>query len=108
MPHLQRDWKHDHSPTGPRTIGKLIRFRPDELAIIAERACTCGAPVARYIREAALGVTPCAGRTQANAELIRHLARIGNNLNQLARVRMIQDRSVRKRASVLFWTKSSI
>lgn len=34
----------------------------------------------------AMGVAPHARRTQANAELIRQLARIGNNLNQRAYV----------------------
>jgi hypothetical protein len=82
VPRPQHGPKHADSP--PRTIGKLIRFRPDEIATIAERARACGAPVARYIREVALGVTPRARRTQANTELIHHLARIGNNLNQLA------------------------
>jgi hypothetical protein len=85
MPHSRHHQTSDQPPAVPRTVGKLIRFRPDELATIAERAGACGAPVARYIREVALGVTPRARRTEATAELIRQLARIGNNLNQLTR-----------------------
>lgn len=68
-----------------RILRMVIRLRPDELATIAERADSCGTPAARYVRETALGVTPRARRTQTNAELIRQLARIGNNLNQIAR-----------------------
>lgn len=64
----------------------MIRFRPDELAIISERARACGAPFAKYVRDVALGVTPRARRTQASADLIRQLVGIGNNLNQLVRV----------------------
>ena len=82
-----------HSPEQPgqsvstirRSLRMVIRLRPDELATITERAGSCGTPTARYVREIALGFTPRARRTQANAELIRQLARIGNNLNQIAR-----------------------
>lgn len=72
-------------PAGPRRTAKsLVRFTPDEFAIVAERARTCGRAPARFIREAALGAIPRERRSAANAELVRQLARIGNNLNQLA------------------------
>lgn len=61
-----------------------MRFTPDEFAVVAERARTCGRAPARFIREAALGAIPRERRSAANAELVRQLARIGNNLNQLA------------------------
>lgn len=70
---------------GPRRTAKsLVRFTPDEFAVVAERARTCGRAPARFIREAALGAIPRERRSAANAELVRQLARIGNNLNQLA------------------------
>jgi len=61
----------------------MVRFTPDEFAIVAERARVCGRAPARFIREAALGAVPRERRSAANAELVRQLARIGNNLNQL-------------------------
>lgn len=70
---------------GPRRTAKsLVRFTPDEFAVVAERARTCGRAPARFIREAALGAIPRERRSAANSELVRQLARIGNNLNQLA------------------------
>lgn len=70
---------------GPRRTEKsLVRFTPDEFALVTERARTCGRAPARFIREAALGAVPRERRSAANAEFVRQLARIGNNLNQLA------------------------
>ena len=67
-----------------RTAKSLVRFTPDEFAIIADRARACGRTPARFIREAALGAVPRERRSAVNADLVRQLARIGNNLNQLA------------------------
>jgi hypothetical protein len=86
MPHRRRKQPDNSTPPARRTMRLVIRVRPDELAEIANRAGACGTPIARYAREVALGVTPRARRTQANADLIRQLNQIGNNLNQLARV----------------------
>jgi Bacterial mobilisation protein (MobC) len=69
-----------------RTAMKLIRFTPAEIEAVAAHARACGQPVARYIRETALGAVPRIRRSQGNAELIRQLAGLGNNLNQLATV----------------------
>lgn len=60
-----------------------MRFTPDEFAVVVARARTCGRAPARFIREVALGAVPRERRSAANAELLRQLARIGNNLNQL-------------------------
>ncbi len=68
-----------------RTSTKLLRFAPDELAAITGRAHRCGQTPARFIREAALGIIPHARRGARDDDLLRQLARIGNNLNQLAR-----------------------
>lgn len=67
-----------------RTEKSLVRFTPDEFAVVVARARTCGRAPARFIREAALGAIPRERRSAANAEVVRQLARIGNNLNQLA------------------------
>jgi len=69
-----------------RSILKLIRFAPAEIDAVTQHARACGLPVARYIRETALGAVPRIQRSQVHAELIRQLAAIGNNLNQLAHV----------------------
>lgn len=65
---------------------RVIRYTPAEFHKIAERARLCGKPIARYVRDSSLGVTPRVRRDHATADLIRHLARLGNNLNQLALV----------------------
>lgn len=72
-------------PQVRRPHAPKVRFSDEELAALRERARECGRPVARYVRETALGSVPKARRHAAEQELIRHLARIGNNLNQLAR-----------------------
>ncbi len=72
-------------PQVRRPHAPKVRFSDEELAALRERARACGRPVARYVRETALGSVPKARRLGAEQELIRHLARIGNNLNQLAR-----------------------
>ncbi len=72
-------------PQVRRPHAPKVRFSDEELAALRARARECGRPVARYVRETVLGSVPKARRHAAEQELIRHLARIGNNLNQLAR-----------------------
>jgi len=67
-----------------RTIPKLVRWTPTEIATVAERAKACGLTVARFVREAALGAVPKAARNVDHKAVLRELARSGNNLNQLA------------------------
>jgi hypothetical protein len=69
-----------------RTATKLIRFRPDELARITERAQACGRTPARFIRETALGAIPKARHDAAADPLVCELAQIGRCLDQLARL----------------------
>ena len=69
-----------------RTAAKLIRFRPDELREITECARRSGLTPARFIRETALGAKPRARPHAATGPLLRELARIGQSLDQLARV----------------------
>jgi hypothetical protein len=68
-----------------RTIAKLIRFHPAELSLVAERARACGLTPARFIRETALGAIPRAKRYADTAPLLHQVARIGRDLEQLAR-----------------------
>lgn len=65
-----------------RTLVKSVRFSPSEWAAVEGRASEVALPPARYLREAALGkrLAP-----RANARAVHQLARVGNNLNQLAR-----------------------
>lgn len=62
-----------------------IRYSDEEIAVLRERARTVGYPLARYIRETSLGAAPKSPVGGTDAEFIRQLLRIGNNLNQLAR-----------------------
>lgn len=68
-----------------RTIAKLVRFSPDELARVTERAEVCGRTTARYIRETALGAMPKARHHVDRDALLRELARVGRDLCALVR-----------------------
>ena len=67
-----------------RSRPKLIRFTPSELQEVTERARMRGRPVACYIRESSLGVSPRVRRTELNDSLIRALARVADQLTRLA------------------------
>lgn len=69
-----------------RTAAKLIRYTPEELGRVTDRARACGQPVACYVRECSLGAVPKARHARRDAEVIRALARIGNVLAELTRV----------------------
>ena len=69
-----------------RTAAKLIRFHPEELARITERARLCGQTSSRFIRETALGAIPKARQHAAAAAALRELARIGKRLDELTRL----------------------
>jgi len=75
-----------------RTRAMLVRFTPAEIEAVRERARACGRPVARYAREVLLGATPRARRNTSADEALRQLARIGNNLNQLAHIANATER----------------
>jgi hypothetical protein len=79
-------------PVQRRTARVPIRYAATELETVRERARNCGLPVARFVREASLGAIPRARRLPFADELIHHLARIGNNLNQMAFVANATDR----------------
>lgn len=69
-----------------RAVAKLVRFSPDEIARISQRARACGRTVARYIRETALGAIPKARHHVDRDALLRELARTGRDLARLAQL----------------------
>lgn len=66
-----------------RTKRLLLSFTPDELAVVRSRAVAAHIPLARYIREVALGYTPKPKQHAVNAEAVRTLAAVGNTLRTL-------------------------
>ena len=69
-----------------RTTTKLLRLFPEELAHITERAQACGLKPARFIREAALGQSLKARHHVETDHLLRALARIGSDLEEVVRL----------------------
>ena len=65
------------------TLVKPVRFAPEEWEKIQVRASEVHLPPSTYVRETALGYL-LSGRI--NSAAIVSLGRIGNNLNQLARL----------------------
>lgn len=63
-----------------------VRMSPDELQAVAQRAHDCGKCLSTYMRTVALGSIPRARPRRIEQEAVYQLARIGNNLNQLAKV----------------------
>lgn len=62
------------------------RVRPDEMAIIEGRAAESNCPLSDFIREQALSGIILVRQSRALSAIDRHdLARIGSNLNQIAR-----------------------
>jgi hypothetical protein len=79
-------------PRGARKDRATLRLTDEEWATVQARVRATGRTTGRYLRELALGTIPHARPTQANADLVRALAKIGNNLNQLAHVANATDR----------------
>ena len=67
-----------------RRLPRKIRYTTAEWEAIAQRARLCGKAPARYVREVSLGATPRPRSSQAHAELIHELGRVGTALTQLA------------------------
>jgi hypothetical protein len=71
--------------TAHRTERITVRLRPDERATLEQRARECGVPPSTFLRESALAAVPRARPGAIARETVHQLARVGNNLNQLAR-----------------------
>lgn len=67
------------------------RVTPEELGIIKAKAQKAGLTVSEYQRRAVINGKVIVRQTKADAALIRNLAAIGNNLNQLVRKTHIHD-----------------
>jgi hypothetical protein len=76
------------SPCERRTLIKRYRLNASEWSAVKGRAAAAGKKVSAFVREAALSaqVIQAAPRRISRADrAIHELARLGNNLNQLAR-----------------------
>jgi hypothetical protein len=72
------------APNSRRTYTKLIRFAPEELQLVIDRARSAGRPVACYIRESSLGPAPRARRGSLSDAVIRTLSQMATRLSLLA------------------------
>lgn len=68
-----------------RTMVLKVRLSPGEHRVLLERAGECGKGTSTYVREVALGSVPRARPRRIEQQVVHQLARLGNNLNQLAR-----------------------
>jgi hypothetical protein len=69
----------------PRPVKRQVSFTAAEYATLRRHAKATRRPVARYVREVALGEVPHVPASRVDRALIGDLARVANNLNQLAR-----------------------
>jgi hypothetical protein len=72
------------TPNSRRTSAKLIRFAPEELQLVTNRARSARRPVACYIRESSLGPAPRARRAALGDTVIRILGQLATRLSLLA------------------------
>jgi hypothetical protein len=72
--------------SGKRHVGKIVYYTPEELARVTEEARLAGMPAGRYIHDLSLAQKIRARPGHAAEEKIYQLARIGNNVNQLAKM----------------------
>ena len=68
------------------TRGVTVKFSPVSYEVIRFRAKKTGRSLATYIREAALAATVTAKHTPEENSLLRSLAGMANNLNQLTKL----------------------
>jgi hypothetical protein len=74
-----------------RDCAKLVRFRPDELRIVVDRARAAGRPAACFIRESALGSSPRVRKTDLTDSLIRRFSRVATRLGVLSQIAKDND-----------------
>ena len=68
-----------------KTRRHTVRFTERQWLQIRDRARQCGCAFGTYVRGAALGAVPRERRRLREERALYHLARAGNNLNQIAR-----------------------
>ena len=72
-----------HRQLRHRTLS--FRVTDDEMALLRARARECGCTLSAFARGSSLGAVPRARPNALERDAVHQLARIGNNLNQLAR-----------------------
>jgi hypothetical protein len=86
-PRFRRGGRPRKTDSDRRTLLIAARVRPDELAIIEGRAAEANSPLSDFLREQALRGIVVVRKLRALSAIDRHdLARIGSNLNQIARI----------------------
>lgn len=74
-----------NGPTNERrSLTRTVRFAPQELQLVAQRARAAGQPLTRYIRESSLGPSPRPRRAHLSNKLINMLGLIALQLTQIA------------------------
>jgi len=68
-----------------RSVKKSFRFTPDEWTIIEQKADAAGVKPSDFIRQSALKSKVKRSDKKEQLHLISQIAKIGNNLNQIAR-----------------------
>ena len=85
------------------TKGVTVKFSPVSYEALRFRAGKSGRSLAVYIREAALAATVTARHTPEENALLRSLAGMANNLNQLTKLShqtgFLQDKAADRRAA---------
>lgn len=86
-PGFRKGGRPRKSDLDKRRLLIAARVRPDELAAIEGRAAETNRPLSEFIREQALRGAIIVRRFRTLSAIDRHdLARIGSNLNQIARI----------------------
>jgi hypothetical protein len=75
---------------GKRHIGKIVYFTREELDRVTESARHAGMTAGRFLRELGLARTIRARPARASEERTYHLARLGNNANQLMKLAHVE------------------
>jgi len=76
-----------------------VRFTDQEFAALSERAATTCRPLARFVREAVLGVIPRRSPTRTTDQAIHRLSVLHADVKKLAAVASPHDRHVLARTS---------
>ncbi|MBX1152326.1 plasmid mobilization relaxosome protein MobC [Campylobacter jejuni] len=81
-----------------KELRKTIRFTPNELKEIEEKASNLNMSFSQYIIYSALNKQIASKKNPLYKELITQLARVGNNLNQIAKV-CNKDKTINKQVT---------
>lgn len=86
IPADQRRGRPGKTTTDRRSERICIRVRPDERAVIEERAASTNLPLSEFVREQAISGRVLVRQFNSLSAVDRHaIGRLGSNLNQMAR-----------------------